>query len=137
MLGTLTNFSFILSGDDYTNLIDKTFEIIIKGKTINFNNIELKKDNNVANDKTIDIRSIENSAQANEISEWLTDNLNKKFYYKIKLHDAFTYEIGDTVRIETGIYDENGESIIKEAIITEIEYTYNGALEYYIYLRGK
>ena len=137
VLGTLTNFSFILSGDDYTNLIDKTFEIIIKGKTINFNNIELKKDNNVANDKTIDIRSIENSAQANEISEWLTDNLNKKFYYKIKLHDAFTYEIGDTVRIETGIYDENGESIIKEAIITEIEYAYNGALEYYIYLRGK
>lgn len=137
VLGTLTNFSFILSGDDYTNLIDKTFEIIIKGKTINFNNIELKKDNNVANDKTIDIRSIENSTQANEISEWLTDNLNKKFYYKIKLHDAFTYEIGDTVRIETGIYDENGESIIKEAIITEIEYTYNGALEYYIYLRGK
>lgn len=57
--------------------------------------------------------------------------MNKKYQIKLKINDACTYELGDTVTIETGVYLDN-EMIIKNGVITGIEYKYDGTLDYYI-----
>lgn len=67
---------------------------------------------------------------------WLANNLNKRFKYKIKINDTFTYELGDTVELETGVY-VNNEMITRKAVVTGIEYEYDGALDYYLILEGE
>ena len=67
---------------------------------------------------------------------WLANNLNKRFKYKIKINDTFTYELGDTVELETGVY-VNDEMITRKALVTGIEYEYDGALDYYLILEGE
>lgn len=92
-------------------------------------------DPNGSENITINTESIESEEQAKSVFEWLKSNYNKCFKYKVEIQDAFTYEIGDTIELETGIYI-NGIMIKKKAIITNIEYEYKGALHYYLTLKG-
>ena len=120
-----------------TGLEDKVYELTMKCKTLQFSNSDYKIGNFTTNEseKTIDVRSIQDDTTAKMIGKWLTDNMNKRYKYKIKANDACTYELGDTVEIETGVY-KNDEMIIKTAIVVGIEYEYNGALDYYLVLKG-
>lgn len=90
-------------------------------------------DINATNEITIDNQSIETNI--NSIANWLISNYNKRYEYNVEIQDIFTYELGDTVEIETGIIS-NGAMIIKQAIITGIEYKYNGSLHYNLMLRS-
>ena len=86
-------------------------------------------------ENSIDTQSIETQAQAKEVFEWLKTNYDKCFKYEINLNDAYTYELGDTVEVETGIY-VNNIMMKRKAIIVGIEYEYAGALEYKLILKG-
>lgn len=92
-------------------------------------------DSNSTEEITIDSESIENSTQANKVFEWLKTNYNKQFKYVVEIQDAFTYELGDSVWLATNVY-VNGKMLVRKAIITNIEYEYNGALHYYLTLKG-
>lgn len=119
-------------------LKDKIFEITVNCKTISFANSDYKVINydEQSEEKTIDIRSIQDEETAKKVGQWLASNLNKKFKFKIKINDTFTYELGDTVELETGVY-ENEEMVVRKAIVTGIEYEYNGTLDYYLILEGE
>lgn len=112
-------------------------QIVITGHVIELSSTAQKFYTNNTGNKTqsIDNESINNTTQAKKIFNWLFDNYLKCFKYKVEIQDAFTYEIGDTVQIETGIY-VNGEMIVRNAIITNIEYEYSGALHYTLTLKG-
>ena len=83
----------------------------------------------------IDSEAITEAVQVSNIINWLKTNLQKCFKYTVEVQDTFTYEIGDTVLIETGIY-VNNEMLTRTAIITDIEYQYKGALHYTLTLKG-
>ena len=118
------------------NLKNKIFELTLTCRTLSFTSVDNKiMNNNEEEEKNIDIRSLQDDDTIEKISNWFIDNLNKKFKFKIKINDTFTYELGDTVTIETGVY-ENEKMIIKKAIIVGIEYTYDGTLDYYLILKG-
>ena len=87
-------------------------------------------------ERSIDLRSVQSDDLAKEIGLWLANNYNKKYRFKVKINDTFTYELGDTVQIETGVY-VNNKMIVKNAIIVGIEYEYNGALDYCLVLEGE
>jgi len=122
----------------YIDLQDKTLELTFNCTTIIFTSYDYEVINSDMNreEKTIDIRSIQDEETANKIGEWLVSNLNKRFRYRIKINDAFTYELGDTVELETGVYI-NEEMVVRKAIVTGIEYEYNGTLDYYLILEGE
>lgn len=86
-------------------------------------------------ENSIDSQSIETQTQALKVFTWLKDHYKKCFEYEIEINDACTYEIGDTVFIETGIY-VNNQMLIRKAIIVGIEYEYEGILTYRLKLRG-
>ena len=92
-------------------------------------------DQNSTSELSIDSESIANEIQARNVFDWLKANLQKCFKYNVEIQDTFTYEIGDTVLIETGIYVDD-EMMKRTAIITDIEYQYNGALHYTLTLKG-
>lgn len=118
------------------NLLDKTFELKFNCKTLQFSSSDHKIENNATNEeKIIDIRSIQDEDTAQSIGLWLANNLNKRYRFKIKVNDACTYELGDTVRLETGVY-QNDEMVIRSAIVVGIEYDYTGTLDYYLVLEG-
>ena len=94
-----------------------------------------KLNENSTEELTIDSESIEDEGQAYKVFEWLKKNYNKEFKYKVEIQDTFTYELGDSVWLATNVF-VNGKMIVRKAIITNIEYDYNGALHYYITLRG-
>lgn len=118
------------------NLLGKTFELKFNCKTLQFSSSDHKIENNATNEeKIIDIRSIQDEDTAQSIGLWLANNLNKRYRFKIKVNDACTYELGDTVRLETGVY-QNDEMVIRTAIVVGIEYDYTGTLDYYLVLEG-
>lgn len=118
------------------NLLDKTFELKFNCKTLQFASSDYKIENNTTNEeKIIDIRSIQDEDTARSVGLWLANNLNKRYRFRIKVNDACTYELGDTVRLETGVY-QNDEMVIRTAIVVGIEYEYSGALDYYLVLEG-
>lgn len=127
---TVTNKIYFSAWDD---LADKTFELTFKCKTLQFSNSEYVIENYSSNEnsKIISVRSIQDNETASSIANWINSNLNKKYQIKLKINDACTYELGDTVTIETGVYLDN-EMIIKNGVITGIEYKYDGTLDYYI-----
>lgn len=90
---------------------------------------------NGTSNQSIENESIGTTQQAERVFKWLKDNYNKCFKYEVEIQDTFTYELGDTVWIETGIY-VNGIQIVRKAIIINIEYEYNGALTYILTLKG-
>ena len=67
----------------------------------------------------------------------LNNNLKKKYTYKVKINDVFTYELGDTVELETGIYGIDNKMIVRKAVIVGIEYKSEGTLDYYLILKGE
>lgn len=118
------------------NLLDKTFELKFNCKTLQFSSSDHKIENNATNEeKIIDIRSIQDEDTAQSVGLWLANNLNKRYRFRIKVNDACTYELGDTIRLETGIY-QNDEMVIRTAIVVGIEYDYTGSLDYYLVLEG-
>lgn len=118
------------------NLLDKTFELKFNCKTLQFSSSDYKIENNATNEeKIIDIRSIQDEETAQNVGSWLVNNLNKRYRFKIKVNDACTYELGDTVTLETGVY-QNDEMVIRTAIVVGIEYDYTGSLDYYLVLEG-
>lgn len=125
---------FILSDP---TLADKTFELTLNAKTINFSSSEVKKEiyETDEEEKTIDVREIQDNTVANNVIDWIEGNISKRYKYTIKINDGF-YELGDTVRLETGIYDSNNEMIFKNAIVVGIEYKYDGTFEQILTLRG-
>lgn len=92
-------------------------------------------DGSTAVENSIDTQSIETQAQAQAVFNWLKTNYNKCFKYEISVNDAFTYEIGDTVEVETGIY-VNNVMLKRKAIVVGIEYEYAGSLDYKLILKG-
>lgn len=132
-IGVLPNLIYFLAWDE---LADKTFELTIKCKLLQFSYSDYTIENNATDEeKIIDIRSIQDEETAQRVGEWLIDNLNKRYKFKLKVNDACTYELGDTVQIETGIY-QNDEMIVRNAIVVGIEYEYRGYLDYYLILKG-
>lgn len=121
-----------------STLKDKIFELTLNCKTLRFSSCDYKITNydTCKEEKTIDIRSIQDEETAKKVAMWLANNLNKRFKYKIKINDTFTYELGDTVELETGVY-VNDEMITRKALVTGIEYEYDGALDYYLILEGE
>lgn len=79
--------------------------------------------------RTIDNESIETVLVAEALFQWLVTNYNKEFEYKVEVQDIFTYELGDTVLIDSNIYQQ-GKMITRPAIITKIETEYKGSLHY-------
>lgn len=132
-IGVLPNLVYFLAWEELT---DKTFELTLKCKTLQFSCTDYTINNGFNNEKTIDIRNVQDADTAKKIGEWLVNNLNKRYKFKIKINDTCTYEIGDVVKIETGIYKDN-EMIIKTAVIVGIEYEYDGALYFWIILKGE
>lgn len=121
-----------------STLKDKIFELTLNCKTLRFSSCDYKITNydTCKEERTIDIRSIQDEETAKKVGMWLANNLNKRFKYKIKINDTFTYELGDTVELETGVY-VNDEMITRKALVTGIEYEYDGALDYYLILEGE
>lgn len=121
-----------------STLKDKIFELTLNCKILRFSSCDYKITNydTCKEEKTIDIRSIQDEETAKKVGMWLANNLNKRFKYKIKINDTFTYELGDTVELETGVY-VNDEMITRKALVTSIEYEYDGALDYYLILEGE
>lgn len=111
--------------------------IVITGHVIEIGSTTQKYIISSDNTNTMDIdsESIGSTSQAQAVFNWLKNNLAKCFKYKTEIQDTFTYELGDTVWIESNIY-VNGEMVVRKAIITGIEWEYNGALHYTIELRG-
>lgn len=111
--------------------------IVITGHVIEIGSTTQKYVISSDNTNTMDIdsESIGSTSQAQAVFNWLKNNLAKCFKYKTEIQDTFTYELGDTVWIESNIY-VNGEMVVRKAIITGIEWEYNGALHYTIELRG-
>ena len=126
----------ILFGALSENLIGKKFELTFKCKTLQFSNSEYKT-NNYEEEKIIDVRSIQDTNTAVSVANWVNNNLKKKYTYKVKINDVFTYELGDTVELETGIYGIDNKMIVRKAIIVGIEYKYDGTLDYYLILEGE
>ncbi len=85
--------------------------------------------------RTIDNESIETVLVAEALFQWLVTNYNKEFEYKVEVQDIFTYELGDTVLLDSNIYQQ-GKMITRPAIITKIETEYKGSLHYILTLRG-
>lgn len=112
-------------------------ELTVKGNVVEISNSTLTftLDEKLNSTSSIDNESIENNEQAELIFEWLKSNYNKAFKYKVELQDTFTYELGDSVYIESNVY-ENEKMIVRKAIVVGIEYEYNGALHYNLTLRG-
>lgn len=79
---------------------------------------------------TIDNESIEGFEMQSQIAAWIIDNLKKRFEIECEIQDVFTYEIGDTVDIATGVKD-----IMKPAIITGIHTEYDGTLNFTLKMR--
>ena len=92
-------------------------------------------DSNNTKEETIDSESIEGQEEASKVFKWLKSNYNKQFKYKVEIQDTFTYELGDSVWLETNVYVD-GNMVVRKAIITNIEYSYNGALHYNLTLKG-
>ena len=137
------DFSIITYPNEITfitkdNLADKIFELTIKNKTMQYSSLEYKIQEYETNelDKIIDVRSIQDENTAQKVGKWIINNINKRYKFKIKVNDTCTYELGDTVEIETGVYEKN-QMIIKTAIIVGIEYEYDGTLDYYLWLKGR
>jgi len=129
----LPNTILFISTED---LLDKTLELTFNCKTLQFANSDCKiEDSTINEEKIVDVRSVQDINTAEEIRDWIADNINRRYQYRIKVNDACTYELGDTVQIETGIYKDN-EMIVKTAIVVGIEYEYKGYLDYYLILRG-
>lgn len=131
-IGVLPNLIYFLAWEELT---DKIFELTLKCKTLQFSCNDYTINNEFDKEKIIDIRNIQDTNTAKKIGEWLVGNLNNRYKFKIKINDACTYEIGDVVKIETGVYKDD-EMIIKTAVIVGIEYEYDGALDFYIILKG-
>lgn len=111
--------------------------IVITGHVIEIGSTTQKYVISTDNTNTMDVdsESIGSTSQAQAVFNWLKNNLAKCFKYKTEIQDTFTYELGDTVWIESNIY-VNGEMVVRKAIITGIEWEYNGALHYTLGLRG-
>lgn len=126
----------ISASGQYYSLIGN-YQVVITGDVIEISNTTQTYSTGSDSTDTVSIEdeSIENTTQAKKVYEWLLSNYNKCFKYKIEVQDTFTYELGDTVLLETGVY-VNGEQIIRKAIITNIEYEYDGALTYNLTLKG-
>lgn len=93
-------------------------------------------DEKASNNLSIDNESVETKKQALKIYSWIAENYNKQFKILTEIQDTFTYELGDTVLLETNVY-VNNQMIVKEAIITKIEQEYDGTLKYSIETRSK
>ena len=115
----------------------KYADLTINIRTLEFSTFDVKKVNDsTSNDeKIIDVRTILDPIDADLVTSWISNNILKKYEYKIKINDACTYELGDTVELETGIY-KNNEMITKNAIVVGIKYEYKGYLDYYLILKG-
>ena len=87
-------------------------------------------DENSNTQLTIDNESIEGYEMQLAIANWIIDNLKKRFEIECSVQDVFTYEIGDTVDIATGV-----KNIVKSAIITSIHTEYDGTLNYTMKMR--
>ena len=116
---------------------NKKAELTVNIRMLEFSAIDVQKinDSSITDEKIIDARTILDPLDAQSVADWISENISKKYEYKIKVNDVCTYELGDTVQLETGIY-KNNEMIIKNAIIVGIEYEYEGYLDYYLILRG-
>lgn len=110
--------------------------VIVTGTKIELNSIDMLYENKTGTtERTIDNESIDTWIQGKFIYYWLINNYLKCFKFEVELQDTFTYELGDTVELETGI-EVNGNMINKNAIVTGIEYTYKGFLDYRLTLKG-
>lgn len=124
----------VFSSEEY---LSKKAKLEINLKLLDFSSFDVKKtnDSTISEEKIIDTRTILDPTDALIVANWISENISKKYEYKIKANDACTYELGDTVQLETGIY-QGSEMINKNAIIVGIEYEYRGYLDYYLTLKG-
>lgn len=129
----LTKIIFKVS-DNYLN---KIFELKLACKIIQFSSSEYQIQAYNPENKIIDVRTIQDVNMAKSVANWINNNLKKKYTYKIKINDVFTYELGDTVELETGIYGIDNKMIVRKAVIVGIEYKYDGTLDYYLILKGE
>lgn len=124
----------IIASGEY---VDKYADLVMNISTLEFSSSDVKEINDItsSDEKIIDARTVLDPIDAELVAKWVSNNISKKYEYRIKINDACTYELGDTAQLETGIYKDN-EMIAKNAIVVGIEYEYRGYLDYYLILRG-
>ena len=114
----------------YSNHYDCNLEITGSVVELTSSSANFIVDENSNTHLTVDNESIEGIEMQSKIATWLIDNLMKRFEIECEIQDVFSYEIGDTVDIATGV-----KEIIKTAIITGIHTEYNGTLNYVVKMR--
>jgi hypothetical protein len=109
---------------------------------INANVVEIKSssfkyivDIDGIDEQKIDNESIDSQSMATTIFNWIVNNINKQFEYRVEIQDTCTYQLGDTVQIDTNIF-VNDVQVVRNAIVTGIDISYAGSLHYTLTLKG-
>jgi len=129
------NYALFTISGPWNDEIEMNFRITGSVVEISSSDNNFILDINATDAENIDNKSIETSVIAQQVFDWLSINYNKEFEYKVEIQDTCTYELGDTVTIESNIY-VNGVQVVRNAIITGIDFGYEGSLHYILTLRG-